>query len=211
VFTGIVERLGRVIARDEVDGWTRLVIEEAEVLTDVGHGDSIAVEGACLTVAEQPAPGRVAFDLMPETLRRSTLGALGTGSTVNLERSLRVGDRIGGHFVQGHLDGVAVVTRIEHEGEARVIRFRLEPPRLARYVVEKGFIAVAGVSLTVVDTEQDEFRVSLVRTTLEATTLGALGVGDRVNIEVDLFARYLVDRSADIGDLDLTGDADDAH
>lgn len=204
MFTGIVERVGRVVARDEVDGWTRVVIEEPGVLASVGHGDSVAVEGACLTVAAQPAPGRVAFDLMPETLRRSTLGALETGSRVNLERSLRVGDRIGGHFVQGHLDGVAEVTGIEREGEAWMVRFRLDPPRLARYVVEKGFIAVAGVSLTVVDIEGAEFRVSLVRTTLEGTTLGTLQVGDRVNIEVDLFARYLVDRSADIGDLDLT-------
>jgi riboflavin synthase len=197
--------MGRVVSRGEVGGWTRLAIENPAVLTGVAHGESVAVAGACLTVADQPEPGRVVFDLMPETLRRSTLGDLQAGSPVNLERSLRVGDPIGGHFVQGHLDGTAEVLAIEAEGEARIIRFRLKPSRLGRYVVEKGFIAVAGVSLTVVDAEGDVFSVSLVRTTLETTTLGALRVGDRVNIEVDLFARYLVDRTGDLSALEIAG------
>ncbi len=210
MFTGIVECVGHVVSHDEVDGWTRVVIEEPVVLADVAHGDSVAVAGACLTVADRPQPGRAAFDLMPETIRRSTLGDLRRGSRVNLERSLRVGDRIAGHFVQGHLDGVADVLAIGRDGEARMVRFRLEPPRLARYVVEKGFIAVAGVSLTVVGADRDEFWVSLVRTTLEATTLGELRVGERVNIEVDLFARYLVDRTAELDAIAFVGTRDDA-
>lgn len=204
MFTGIVQGVGRVVAREEAEGWTRLVVEEPAVLTSLDHGESIAVMGACLTVTGDPEDGRVTFDLMPETLRRSTLGELVAGSPVNLERSLRVGDRIGGHFVQGHLDGTAEVVRIDIEGGAWVVRFRLDPPRLGRYVVEKGFIAVAGVSLTVVDARDGEFSVSLVRTTLEDTTLGNLRVGDRVNVEVDLFARYLVDRTADPSDLRIT-------
>jgi riboflavin synthase len=203
MFSGIVERIGRVVRLEEVEGWARIVIEEREVLTGLSLGESVAVDGACLTVAHHPEPGVAAFDLMPETLRRSTLGDLQPGSPVNLERSLRVGDRIGGHFVQGHLDGVAEVLAIDIEGEAWVIRFRLEPSRLGRYVVEKGFIAVAGVSLTVVDAERDEFSVSLVRTTLGASTLGVLQVGDKVNIEVDLFARYLVDRTAELSSLEI--------
>lgn len=204
MFSGIVQGVGRVVSHGVHDGWTRLVVEAPEVLNGVGHGESVAVSGACLTVAEQPAPGQVIFDLMPETLRRSTLGDLSEGSPVNLERSIRVGDPIGGHFVQGHLDGVATVIGIRPEGEASVIQFRLEAPRLGRYVVEKGFIAVAGVSLTVVDAHEDTFSVSLVRVTLEETTLGLLRVGGRVNVEVDLFARYLVDRSVDLSTMQLS-------
>ena len=194
MFSGIVETLGTVVGVEPRGEGARLTVEALELLADVSDGESVAVNGACLTVAGQPAPGQVTFDLMPETLRRSNLGLLSSGSLVNLERSLRYGDRVGGHFVQGHLDGVAEVISVIPEDEARLVRFRLRDPRLARYIVEKGFITVDGVSLTVVEPATGGFTVSLVRTTLERTTLGRAAPGTTVNIEVDLFARYLVDR-----------------
>ena len=194
MFSGIVEGLGTVSTIERRGAGARLTVEADGLLADAIDGESIAVNGACLTVAERPAPGSVTFDLMPETLRRSNLGRLEVGSAVNLERSLRYGDRVGGHFVQGHLDGVAEVVAVESEDEARMVSFRLCDPRFARYVVEKGFIALDGVSLTVVDTTPDGFIVSLVLTTLERTTLGRARPGTIVNLEVDLFARYLVDR-----------------
>ncbi len=194
MFSGIVEALGTVVGFELRGEGARLAVEAAELLAAVADGESVAVNGACLTVAGRPAPGQVVFDLMPETLRRSNLGLLAPGSVVNLERSLRFGDRVGGHFVQGHLDGVAEVVSVVPEDEARLVRFRLREPRLARYIVEKGFITVDGVSLTVVEPAADGFTVSLVRTTLERTTLGRAAAGAIVNIEVDLFARYLVDR-----------------
>lgn len=194
MFSGIVETLGTVVGVEPRGKGARLTVEAAELLADASDGESVAVNGACLTVAGRPAPGQVTFDLMPETLRRSNLGLLAPGSVVNLERSLRFGDRVGGHFVQGHLDGVAEVVSVVPEDEARLVRFRLREPRLARYIVEKGFVTVDGVSLTVVEPDTDGFTVSLVRTTLESTTLGRAAPGSIVNIEVDLFARYLVDR-----------------
>lgn len=194
MFSGIVETLGTVVGVEPRGKGARLTVEAAELLAEARDGESVAVNGACLTVAGRPAPGQVTFDLMPETLRRSNLGLLAPGSVVNLERSLRFGDRVGGHFVQGHLDGVAEVVSVVPEDEARLVRFRLRDPRLARYIVEKGFVTVDGVSLTVVEPDTDGFTVSLVRTTLESTTLGRAAPGSIVNIEVDLFARYLVDR-----------------
>ena len=197
MFSGIVETLGTVVGVEPRGTGARLTVEAAELLADASDGESVAVNGACLTVAGRPAPGQVTFDLMPETLRRSNLGLLCSGSHVNLERSLRYGDRVGGHFVQGHLDGVAEVVSVVPEDEARLVRLRLREPRLARYIVEKGFVTVDGVSLTVVEPDTDGFTVSLVRTTLERTTLGRAAPGAIVNIEVDLFARYLVDRGQD--------------
>ena len=194
MFSGIVEALGSVVALERRGEGARLTVAAGQLFADAVDGESIAVNGACLTVAERPAPGRVTFDLMPETIRRSNLGGLARGSAVNLERSLRFGDRVGGHFVQGHLDGVAEVVSVTPEDEARIVRFRLRDPRLGRYIVEKGFVTVDGVSLTVVEPVADGFTVSLVRTTLECTTLGRAAPGTLVNIEVDLFARYLLDR-----------------
>ncbi len=194
MFSGIVEALGSVVALERRGEGARLTVAAGQLFADAVDGESIAVNGACLTVAERPAPGRVTFDLMPETVRRSNLGGLARGSAVNLERSLRFGDRVGGHFVQGHLDGVAEVVSVTPEDEARIVRFRLRDPRLGRYIVEKGFVTVDGVSLTVVEPVADGFTVSLVRTTLECTTLGRAAPGTLVNIEVDLFARYLLDR-----------------
>lgn len=194
MFSGIVEALGSVVALERRGEGARLTVAADQLFADAIDGESIAVNGACLTVADRPAPGRVTFDLMPETIRRSNLGGLAPGSAVNLERSLRFGDRVGGHFVQGHLDGVADVVSVTPEDEARIVRFRLRDPRLGRYIVEKGFVTVDGVSLTVVEPLMDGFTVSLVRTTLETTTLGRAAPGTVVNIEVDLFARYLLDR-----------------
>ncbi len=195
MFSGIVAGTGRVVSLLRLGPATRLTVAAPGILEGVADGESVAVNGACLTVAERPAPGQATFDLMPETLRLSNLGALVPGSVANLERSLRLGDPIGGHFVQGHLDGVAEVLAVEPEADARLVRFRLMDPALARYVVRKGFVTVDGVSLTVVEALPDGFTVSLVRTTLETTTLGSVVPGRIVNVEVDPLARHLIDRS----------------
>lgn len=197
MFSGIVEGTGGVTALVRLGPAVRLMIEAPALLADVERGESIAVNGTCLTVADATPAGRVTFDLMPETLRRTNLGRLDSGARVNLERSLRYGDRVGGHFVQGHVDGLAEVVTVEPDGDARIVRFQVLDPRLGRYIVEKGFVAVDGVSLTVVEPFTDGFTVSLVRTTLDVTTLGTAEPGTVANIEVDLFARYLVDRASD--------------
>lgn len=190
MFTGIVEEVGR--ARGAPEG--ELFIKAAVVLEETKLGDSIAVNGACLTVTRLEPDG-FAVDLAPETLRRTNLGALTAGAAVNLERSLAFGGRVGGHLVQGHVDGVAAIESIEQEGNASMVRFRL-PDRLARYVTEKGFIAVDGVSLTVVGAGDDWFSITLIPFTAEHTNLGAKVAGDPVNIEVDILAKY-VERLAD--------------
>jgi riboflavin synthase len=152
-------------------------------------GESVSVEGVCSTVAK--LNGRLfQATYMPETLRRTTLGALGAGSRVNLERSLRLSSLIGGHLVQGHVDGTARISKVTPEGEAKIYEFETAKG-VSRYIVEKGSIAVDGISLTVVKTAPERFAVSLLRQTLERTTLGGKGVGDRVNIEVDLLAKYI--------------------
>jgi riboflavin synthase len=194
MFSGIVEAVGSVVEFARLGAGARLTVEADALFEDVVDGESIAVNGACLTVAGRPGTDRVTFDLMPETLRRSNLGSLTVESAVNLERALRYGDRVGGHFVQGHIDDVADVVSVIPDDEARLVRFRLRDPRLSRYIVEKGFVTVNGVSLTVVEAAADSFTVSLVRTTLEDTNLGRAERRTVVNIEVDLFARYLVDR-----------------
>ena len=190
MFTGIVEEVGRAAGAPEGE----LFIHAAAVLEGTKPGDSIAVNGACLTVTRLEPDG-FAVDLAPETLRRTNLGALTAGVTVNLERSLAFGGRVGGHLVQGHVDGVAAIDSIEPEGNASMVRFRL-PKNLARYVTEKGFIAVDGVSLTVVGAGDDWFSITLIPFTAEHTNLGGKEVGDPVNIEVDILAKY-VERLAD--------------
>lgn len=194
MFSGIVEGVGRVVALDRSDGGGSLTVAAPRLLDAVRVGESIAVNGTCLTVAGIDDGQRVTFDLMPETLRRTNLSRLTIDDRVNLEQSLRLGDRLGGHFVQGHVDGLAEIVSIIADGDARLVRFRLLDARLGRYVVEKGFVAVDGVSLTIVAPTPDGFTVSLVRTTLEITILGTASEGALVNIEVDLFARYLLDR-----------------
>jgi riboflavin synthase len=184
VFTGLV--LGTGTIRSLRDG--RLEVE-SELAGELSPGDSIAVNGVCLTAVD-PTPQGFAADVMPETLRRSSLGPLGAGDEVNLELPLRAGDRLGGHVVQGHVDGTGTVDEVREEGFSRVVRVAAARD-LLRYVVEKGSIAVDGVSLTVSAVDDDTFEVSLIPETLERTTLGGATPGRTVNLEVDVFAKYV--------------------
>jgi len=190
MFTGIVREQGRVAAVDGGTDGVRLVVEAPSTAAQAAVGDSVAVSGVCLTVTEIEN-SRLAFDAVPETLARSSLGALATGDAVNLEPALRAGEPLGGHYVQGHVDGVGVVRTVEDRGSER----RLEidgPSELRRYIVEKGSIAVEGVSLTVADVAADgAFVVALVPHTLEVTTLADLEAGSTVNLEVDVLAKYV--------------------
>lgn len=190
MFTGIVEELGEVVRLTDAGGDSAVLAVRGPVVTsDARHGDSIAVNGVCLTVIDNE-DGIFTADVMGETLRRSSLGALAVGSPVNLERAATVGSRLGGHLVQGHVDGVAKLTAREPAAEWEVLRFSL-PPELSRYVVEKGSITVDGVSLTVMAVTADSFCVGLIPTTLKLTVLGSKGVGDPVNLEVDVIAKYV--------------------
>jgi riboflavin synthase len=191
VFTGIVEELGAVTAIAELGSAARLAVRGPVVGADAVPGDSIAVNGVCLTVVTAaPATGVLSFDVMRETLDRSSLGALRAGDRVNLERAATLATRLGGHLVQGHVDGVGtVLSRVPGE-HWELVRVEL-PPELARYVVEKGSIAVDGVSLTVAALTDATFTVSLIPTTLRLTTLGRKNVGDPVNLEVDVVAKYV--------------------
>jgi riboflavin synthase len=184
VFTGLVQALGRV---EEIgDGRLRV---RADGLDDIAPGDSVAVNGVCLTAAEV-GEGAFRADVMAETLRRSSLGGLEAGDAVNLELPLRPSDRLGGHVVQGHVDGLGRVRDIRAEGFARLVTVAADP-ELLRYVVPKGSIAVDGVSLTVAELLDDAFTVSLIPETLERTTLGRAQAGDAVNLEVDVLAKYV--------------------
>ena len=189
MFTGIVEELGTVVSVEELGDAVRLRLRGPLVVSDAVHGASIAVNGVCLTVVEFDDESFSA-DVMLETLNRSSLGALEPGSPVNLERPVTLQARLGGHLVQGHVDGTgAILERIPGE-HWEVVRVAL-PDDLGRYVVEKGSITVDGVSLTVVEAQRDWFSVSLIPTTLELTTLGRKQVGDPVNLEVDVVAKYV--------------------
>ena len=189
MFTGIVEGTGTVAALAVADGGggARLEVEAPFLAGDLRLGESVAVNGCCLTVAE-PTPGGFAADLVAETLRRTALGGLAAGDAVNLERPLALGGRLGGHLVQGHVDGVARVLERKPVGEGEEVRVEL-PPDLERYVVEKGSIAVDGVSLTVAGVGPGWFAVALVPHTLEVTTLGRRRPGDPVQLEVDVVAK----------------------
>lgn len=189
MFTGIVEELGEVVSITEHAQSSELRIRGPVVTEDAGHGDSIAVNGVCLTVTAW-GDGEFSTDVMAETLRSSGVGDLAVGSPVNLERALRSDGRFGGHVVQGHVDTTTEVVAREPGDRWEVVTFRL-PPQIARYVVHKGSITLDGVSLTVSDLAQDTFSVSLIPTTLELTTLGRRQVGDRVNVEVDVLAKYV--------------------
>jgi riboflavin synthase len=188
MFTGLVETTAQVRSVEPDGDGVRLEVE-TPLAAELEHGDSIAVNGVCLTAVE-PDGGRFRADVMAETLRRSSLGPLGAGDEVNVELALRAGDRLGGHVVQGHVDGTGTVEDVAEEGFARVIRIAA-PAELLRYVVEKGSIAVDGVSLTVASVDDAAFSVSLIPETLERTTLGGAAPGRVVNLEVDVLAKYV--------------------
>ncbi|MBE7193248.1 MAG: riboflavin synthase [Gordonia polyisoprenivorans] len=209
MFTGIVEELGTIVGRDDLTDAARLTIRGPRVTSDAGFGDSIAVNGVCLTVVEFDDQ-QFTVDVMAETLRRSSLDRLGPGSSVNLERAMRADGRFGGHIVQGHVDGTGTVVAITPSQNWTVVRIGVDP-HLSRYLVEKGSITVDGVSLTVsaigagseasgpgeigaggeASGPGDWFEISLIPTTLQETTLGSASVGAVVNLEVDVLAKYV--------------------
>jgi riboflavin synthase len=189
MFTGLVEEGGTVLEVRPGEAGARLVVGARRVLEGLAVGDSVAVSGACLTAVEV-LDGAFAVDCVAETLRRTTLGGLGPGDRVNLERPMRLGDRLDGHLVQGHVDGVGTVRGARAEGESTVLEIA-PPPELLRYVVEKGSIAVDGVSLTVAARLPDAFTVALIPHTMAVTTLGPQAAGRAVNLEVDVVAKYV--------------------
>jgi riboflavin synthase alpha subunit len=188
VFTGIVREVGRIVSAQGNGGGVRLRIQAGETASTAAPGDSVAVNGCCLTVTAV-VDGTLDFDAVAETLARTTLGGLDEGAEVNLEPALRAGEPLGGHFVQGHVDGRGRVAGLDREHEGARLRIELGPA-LLRYCVEKGSIAVDGVSLTIAALGDDGVEIALVPFTLEHTTLARLGAGDEVNVEVDLLAKY---------------------
>ena len=189
MFTGLVQELGTVGDLAETSDGVRLTIS-AGCAGELSEGDSVAVNGVCLT-ATRVGAGSFGADVMHETLRRSSLGAVAAGSRVNVELALRAADRLGGHVVQGHIDGRGRVVRAAEEGFARLVTVAPDDPALLRYVVEKGSIAVDGVSLTVAWLDAETFTVSLIPETLQRTNLGAAQPGTPVNLEVDVLAKYV--------------------
>jgi riboflavin synthase len=189
MFTGIVRELGRVLSAEAVAGGLALAVEAPRTTAGLATGDSISINGVCLTAAAVD-DGRVTMHAVPETLARSTLGTLAVGDSVNVEPALRAGEPLGGHYVQGHVDAVGRIQSVEAEGEGLRV-FVEAPPEILRYCVEKGSIAVDGVSLTIAELAPDAFAVALVPHTLAATTLSALSPGDAVNLEVDVLAKYV--------------------
>ena len=189
MFAGIIEELGKLVELRAAPPGQRLVIDGPQVSQAVRIGDSIAVNGCCLTVVQIDG-SRLGFDVGPESLQRTNLGQLTAGAPVNLERSLVVGDRLGGHFVTGHVDAVGYVDQRIDENDWSTIWYRV-PPHLTRQMASKGSVAVDGVSLTLVDVERDRFSVALIPHTLQVTTLGHKGPGAAVNLETDLLAKYV--------------------
>jgi riboflavin synthase len=189
MFTGIVRERGRIVRADAGSDGLALELEAPETAAASGVGDSVSIGGVCLTVTSV-ADGRLTFHAVPETIERSSLARLQAGAEVNLEPALRAGEPLGGHYVQGHVDGVGTVRSLEPEGEGA--RLRIDAPReLLRYCVDKGSITVEGVSLTIAGLDADGLAIALVPHTLAVTTLGALGPGDPVNLEVDVLAKYV--------------------
>ena len=199
MFTGIIEEVGRVVSRQE----GRLSVSAEGVLSDVELGASMAVNGVCLTVKEFDTI-TFSVDTMPETLRRTNLGLLSPGDPVNLERPLAFGGRMGGHLVQGHVDATGRIAAMTTEGEAVLVSIEA-PPEVMQYVVVKGFIAVDGISLTIVTQETASFLVSIVEYTRHHTNLGRRRVGDLVNLETDIIAKY-VERLSQPGNTGITPD-----
>jgi riboflavin synthase alpha subunit len=186
MFTGLIEEVGEVLG---IEGY-RLVVSARVVLADAADGSSVAVNGVCLTVVARGA-GRIGFDLGPETLARTALGDLGAGDRVNLERPLRLGAPVGGHLVQGHVDGVGVVTQLSREGETARLRLECQDDALAALLIPQGSVAVDGVSLTVAALDGPAFEIMLIPHTLGQTTLGGLKAGKRVNLEMDMIGKYV--------------------
>ena len=189
MFTGLIEEGGRIAEIRPADQGARLLVSAVLVLDGLEIGDSVAVNGACLTALEITSEG-FAVDCVAETLRRTSLGGLVAGDRVNLERPMRIGDRLDGHLVQGHVDGIGTVRSATPEGGSTVLEITA-PPELLRYVVEKGSIAVDGVSLTVAGRREDAFTVALIPHTMSVTTLGPQALGRPVNLEVDVVAKYV--------------------
>jgi len=189
MFTGIIEELGEILAWSPTPDAARITVKAPLAVSDAKHGDSISVSGVCLTVIDQ-GEDWFSADVMAETIAMSTLSDLAPGTRVNLERAAKVGDRIGGHIVQGHIDGTSRILSLEDGSAWRVVRLGLDPEH-APLVTRKGSIAIDGISLTVSDIGADWFEVSLIPETLSATTLGTKGVGDAVNIETDVLARQV--------------------
>lgn len=208
MFTGLVEGMGRIVEATPRSGSKRLGIATSLAREEMALGDSVAVDGVCLTVC-RVAGDRFWADVVAETLDCTTLSALRAGNHVNLERSLRVGDRLGGHLVQGHVDGTAPVVEVSHRGDDWRLRVGFVPA-IRRYVAHKGSVALQGVSLTVAAVEPEAFEIALVPQTLERTTLGKLAVGDRINVEVDLLARYLERLVAERAESSPSGEGEDA-
>ena len=189
MFTGIVREVGRVVSADGGESGRTLVVEAPETAASTAVGDSVSIGGVCLT-AESVDAGRIGFHAVPETLRRTSLGRLAAGGEVNVEPALRAGEPLGGHVVQGHVDGLGRISSVEWEGDG--LRVVVEAsPEILRYCVEKGSITVDGVSLTVAELLEDAFAVALVPHTLSATTLRDLAPGQAVNLEVDVLAKYV--------------------
>jgi riboflavin synthase len=189
LFTGIVEELGEILGRQHYKDSIALIIKGKNVLDDLQEGDSIAVNGVCLTVTQISTAAFYA-DVMPETLRKTNLYELKAGEKVNLERALPVGGRLGGHFVSGHIDGTGTIIEEKREGNAQIKRISAGNP-ITRYLVAKGSVAVDGVSLTVVDVDKNSFSVSLIPHTAKHTTLGYKKCGDKVNLEADILGKYV--------------------
>ena len=189
MFSGIIEEVGAVRALEGSEAGVSMSIRASIVLEDLSLGDSVSVDGACLTVTDLD-PESFAVDLSPETLRRTAFSSLQAGMRVSLERAVRVGDRIGGHYVQGHVDGVGGILHMQPEGDSLVASLEV-PSELASYIVEKGFVAVDGVSLTVTERDGNRFSVALVPYTREHIALVYKHEGDRVNVEVDIIAKYV--------------------
>ena len=199
MFTGITEEMGKVTSAQS----GKMIISANQVLQEIEIGASMAVNGVCLTITSFNT-NSFSIDIMSETLKRSTLGLLSAGNRVNLERPLTLAGRLGGHLVQGHIDATGRVSAVSRDGESMFMRFEA-PPEVMRYVVEKGFIAVDGISLTVVTTDISSFQVSLVDYTRQCTTLGERRIGDSVNLEVDIIAKY-VEQFSQARNTDITVD-----
>ena len=190
MYTGIIKKTALVRSKTTKHKVVDMVLSSKDLASGCEIGDSINVDGVCLTIVEVVDNHTLRFQLMPETLRRTTLGSLVVGRQLNMEASLRVGDKLGGHYVMGHVDGVGEVVRILKEGDSRVMRIKA-PTKLLRYIPFKGSIAINGVSLTVSALHKNGFEVSLIPHTLKVTNLSKLRKGSRVNLEIDMMARYL--------------------